>query len=114
MFRPNQNCTIRRSSSKTDVYGQPLPGSTVSERCAIVKLNVQNMKSSVRADTTASRGTAQEKQVEALILLDPKTVASIDDIMEVHGVVLRIVSMFPRHSVSGQLDHYEVTGTIWE
>lgn len=113
MFRPNLTCTISVSSGKTDVYGQPTPSTKVKERCAIVKLDVKNLKSSVRADTSATRGNARELTADSVILLAKNTVANIDDILEVSGVTLRVMSKFPRHSVSGALDHYEITATVW-
>ena len=60
MFRPNQNCQIQKSSGKTDVYGMPVPGRKVNERLAVIELNLMAVKSSVRADSSASRGNAQE------------------------------------------------------
>lgn len=113
MFRPNLTCTISVSSGQTDVYGQPTPSTQVKERCAIVKLNIQNVKSSVRADTSATRGNARELTADSVILLAKNTVANIDDIIEVSGAKLRIMSKFPRHSVAGELDHYEITAAVW-
>lgn len=113
MFRPNLTCIISVSSGETDVYGKPLPATRVTERCAIVKLNIKSLTTSVRTDTSATRGNARELTADTVILLTAKTVANIDDIIEVSGATLRIVSKFPRHSVAGVLDHYEITATIW-
>lgn len=113
MFRPNLNCIISVSSGETDVYGKPMPSKRVTERCAIVKLDIKNLNTSVRADTSATRGNARELTADSVILLAKNTVANIDDTIEVSGVTLRIASKFPRHSVAGVLDHYEITATIW-
>lgn len=113
MFRPNQSCVIRISAGKTDVYGQPLPTRSVSERCAVVKLNVINQKSAVRTDSSASRGNAFETVPQSLILLERTTVANIDDLIEVAGITLRIMQKQPRFSVAGELDHYEIVGQAW-
>jgi hypothetical protein len=113
MFRPNLTCIISVSSGETDVYGKPMPATRVTERCAIVKLDIKNTKTSVRADTSASRGNARELIADSVILLTKNTVANIDDIIEVSGATLRIASKFPRHNVSGELDHYEITATNW-
>jgi hypothetical protein len=113
MFRPNQSCTIKVSSGKTDVYGQPLPATSYPERCAVVKLDIKSVKSSIRADSSASRGNAREVESDAVILLSKNTRANIDDIILVAGNTLRIMSKFPRFSVSGVLDHHEITATIW-
>jgi hypothetical protein len=113
MFRPNQGCVIFKASGKTDVYGMPLAGTRQAERCSIITLNVKNEKSAVRADTSASRGNARELEVDAKLLLTKTTVAAIDDVIEVAGTRLRIMSRFPRHDLQGRLDHFEVTCTYW-
>jgi len=113
MFRPNQTCRIQLSSGQTDVYGQPLPGRYVTERCAVVKLEISNEKTSVRADSSATRGNALEPLVASVILLPKTTQAKKDGIIEIAGVKLRIMLRHPRYDVSGQLDHYEIHATMW-
>ena len=113
MFRPNLPCRIQLASGKTDVYGQPTPATFVNERCSIVRLTSRSEKTSVRADSSASRGNARELQADAVILLTIHTKARIDDVVEVSGVKLKITSIFPQHDVNGRLDHYEVEAHIW-
>lgn len=113
MFIPNQKCRIQLSSGKTDVHGQPLPGRYVTEGCSVVKLVVTNEKSSVRADSSASRGNAMENEANSVILLAAKTQARIDDIIEVAGHKLRIMGRQPRYDVTGRLDHIEINATMW-
>lgn len=113
MFRPNQNCQIQKASGKNDVYGMPVPGAKLPERLAIIELNILNEKSSVRADTSASRGNAQEMEVISKFLLTKNTAAEINDILIYGGHSFRVKSMFPRHNLQGVLDHYEVTCTFW-
>lgn len=113
MFRPNKNCVLHKSSGKTDVFGQPLPSTKITERCSIVTLNLKNEKSSVRADSSASRGAARELQADALLLMTKFSKAEIDDVIEIEGTKLRIVARFPRHDLHGRLDHYEIAGTYW-
>jgi hypothetical protein len=113
MFKPNKTCRIQLASGKNDVFGQPIPGPFVTERCAIVKLEVSNEKSSVRADSSATRGNAIEEEVTSVILLAPTTRANKNDIIDVAGVKLRVVFKHPRFDVGGRLDHYEVRATMW-
>lgn len=113
MFRPNQNCQIRKVGGKTDVYGMPIAGPLVPERLAIINLNLVAVKSSVRADSSASRGNANELEADAKFLLTKTTVAEIDDMIVYGGNEFRIVSKFPRHDLQGRLDHYEITCTFW-
>lgn len=113
MFKPNLTCRIQIASGKTDVYAQPLPARYVTERCSIVRLQAVNVKSSVRADSSASRGSARELEVDSVILLTAGTKAGIDDVIEITGFKLKISGMFPRHDANGRLDHYQVQATIW-
>lgn len=112
MLRPNQICYIVKSQGN-DVYGRPLPGKRLRERCSVVKLIVNDEKSAVRTDSSASKGNAQEFVAESVILLTPQTTATIHDILEVRGVTLEIMGMHQRFNVQGVLDHFEVTGKIW-
>lgn len=113
MFKPNLRCRIQIASGENDVYGQPIPGRYVNESCAVVKLQMSNEKTPVRADSSASRGNAIEEEAVSIILLTVKTKASKDDIIEVAGVKLRITARQPRFDISGRLDHYEVQATMW-
>jgi hypothetical protein len=113
MFRPNLKCRIQLASGKNDVHGQPIPGRFVNERCAIVKLVISNEKSSVRADSSASRGNAMEMEATSVILLERTSQANIDDIIAVSGVKLRIMARHQRYDVAGRFDHFEIHATMW-
>ena len=113
MFRPNQVCYILVASGRTDVYGQPLAATRVREQCAIVTLKVTNKPTSIRSEKSATRGAAREPITDSMILLTAKTAAKIDDLIDLGGFTFRVLSMNPRYTLSGTLDHYEVTVSIW-
>lgn len=112
MFKPNQKCRIQLSAGN-DVYGQSKPSTFVIEGCSIVKLMISNEKSSVRADSSASRGNARELQADAVLLLTTATKARIDDVIEISGAKFKISGRFPRHDVNGRLDHIEIHAMMW-
>jgi hypothetical protein len=112
MFKPNQRCRIQLSGGN-DVYGQPKPGVFVSEGCSIVKLMIVNQKSSVRADSSASRGNARELQADCVLLMTVATKAKVDDIIQIAGAKFKISGRFPRHDVNGRLDHVEIHAMMW-
>lgn len=112
LFLPNLDCTIVHSTGH-DVYGQVLVGASYPERCAIIELKSVAVKTPVRADSSASRGAAEELQIKAEILLTASTVAKMEDLILINGLSLRIDSMFPRHSIEGVLDHYQITAIEW-
>ena len=112
MFRPNKTCRIQLSSGN-DVYGQPLPVTYVTERCAVVKISVKNEKSSVRADSSASRGNAMEFETESTLLMTANSKVKIDDIIEVMGFRLKVTGKLPRVNLEGGIDHYQISATVW-
>ena len=112
MFRPNLDCRIQFVPG-TDVYGQPKPTTYRKERCSVVKLVLSATKTPVRADSSASRGSAEEVQAESVILLQATTKVKIGDLIQVSGVTLKVAGMFPQHDAGGRLDHYEVNASVW-
>jgi hypothetical protein len=78
-----------------------------------VRLRHNQNHSSVRADSTASRGAADEDQADSIILLTPTTKAELGDQLEVGGLKVRIVQFHPRYTMAGTLEHYEVHGEFW-
>ena len=113
MFKPNAYCYIVRTSTDTDVYGMPLNSTKTKEPCTPLRVDAQVDRSSVRADTSASRGNAREFQTEAKFLVPKNTVARIDDILEWQGDAMRIAGKMPRYNLQGVLDHYELSCTDW-
>ena len=113
MFRANQNCLVHVASGKTDVYGMPLPGLKYKERCAVIKMNIKSAKSAVRADTSATRGNAQELETDTVLLMNKNTRASIDDNIEMAGHQFRVNAIQPRYDLLGALDHFEIGCTYW-
>lgn len=113
MFNPNQNCTIHRVSGKTDVFGMPLPGVLVKARCSVLKLDLRDAKSSVRADTSASRGNAREMEVVGEFLLSKTTVIENDDLIEIRGHKLRVEAVSPNFDLQGNLHHYQISCSYW-
>lgn len=112
VFIPNLNCVIRKKG-KPDIYGQVRAGASHPERCSIVKMRHESGETTVRADSGASRAHAEEFVLTNRILVASRTVAAIDDQLEVAGFKIRIKSMQPRFDVTGALDHYEVEGEVW-
>lgn len=107
MFRPNLDCVVRQKAGN-DVYGMPTLGARKRERCAIVKKVLRNDKTSVRADSSASRGNAREMEADVLLLVSPNTTAEIDAVIDVVGDRFRVMSKHGRYGIGGRLDHYEL------
>lgn len=112
LFRPNLDCTVRKRTG-TNIYGEEALGVPVAARCSVIEMRMGIERSSVRADSSASRGSAREYIGEAKLLFPATADIDLDDQVEVNGFKLRITSFFPRHSLQGVLDHFEVQAGIW-
>lgn len=112
LFNPNTTCTIVKNQGY-DFYGEPIRQERVTEACAVLNAKRALKKSSVRADSSASRGNAQEITADYWLILLPDTVAEIDDLIEIHGVQVKIVDLIPRYGLDGRHDHTEALCDMW-
>lgn len=109
MFKPNATCTLYSRTDEQDVYGvySFLPPK-MNTPCAVVQMDLVVKKTSVRADSSASRGRAEE-EIGLVRLLFPSTVSIQEyDVVEINGVVIEVIRIFPRRDVLGKVDHYQV------
>lgn len=112
MLRPNQRFILQKAAGN-DRYGQTTEGRKSQIRGSIVKFEISDVKSSVRTDSSASRGNAHEFQADAIVLI-PASVAVVEhDILIIRGVTLRIMQIHQRFDASGRFDHNECKLSIW-
>lgn len=112
MFRPN----VRAKASKlqgTSVYGKREYSDWFSVDIGIVKLEKSSSKTSVRTDSSGSRGSAREILADARILLPSYTNLNTGDRLQIHGMLLTVESITPRYSVMGHFDHWQVDCSIY-
>lgn len=113
MFIPNQSGLYTRRLG-TNAYAEPIWSRPVRVACAVVRLQEDQAKTSVRADTSASRSSAEETTQAARILLPASVRPATGDRLEVGGRTMMLTRIHPRYSVMGGLDHYEVDGVNWD
>ena len=113
-FLPNTDCTVERADAGTDVYGQQSLGAAVTVRIAIVNLEITREKTSVRTDSSASRGNAEEAIATRVRLLFPADFEPKNgDRVTVLARELKVISVFPRLDIVGTLDHHQVDCDVW-
>jgi hypothetical protein len=112
MFKPTISCKIFREVA-TNLYGEPTLKKSFPAKCAIVKLLLRTQKTSVRADSSGSRGAAQETIADAVLLFAPMTSVEMDDVIQVAGAQLRVTGRFPRYDLNGDFDHWQIEGRIF-
>lgn len=108
MFEPNLLGKLESKIGR-DVHGR---GQFAPQRdCpfAAVNLAYGAQPTTVRADSSASRGAAEEiVAVRSKILVPTYVTIAIGDRFHFSGVNFEVKNMHPRHSVMGALDHFEV------
>lgn len=107
MFRPNTEALIYRRSGRPDRRGEYTYETPTRIACGVVKLGAMSQKTSVRADSSGSRGKATEDQGDSVILFPMFGRIAEGDIIKIDGSVMEIVGIFPRRNVLGRLDHQE-------
>lgn len=110
MFLPNTYGMLSRKLG-TNVFAEQTFGAAVKTPCAVVHLQAIDVKSPIRADSSASRGNADEMTEMAKILFPRNIVLHIGDKFTIQGLSLEISKIEPRLDVLGNLDHYEVDMT---
>lgn len=113
MFRPNKKCQVFGSASY-DRYGQ-MTFDAVGKQygCSVVHLFTDVEKTSVRADSSASRGNAKESGQFSEILIEKKAKIEIGYLVSIDDLKMEIRKIEPRYAVTGRLDHFHVWCDPW-
>jgi len=112
MFRPNTECTVREHNG-LDGYGQRQYGPEITNvPCTVSKWRFFVDQTSVRADSAASRGNAEEIIGDAILAMERKV--KIDDIIRVYDMDTRVTSPpIPMPNRNGCESFYEVRVSAW-
>lgn len=108
MFRPNSTCYIRRITESFNVYGEAQFGDKELIPFAQVRYDTKAEDTTVRADSSATRGNTKEFQASGRLLVPISVKPNWGDLFIVHGKVFRAKQIEPRYNVLGILDHYQV------
>lgn len=107
MFIPNAICKIRRRTTYNTPYGEPQFESVTTLRYALVRFDTKIDDTTVRADSSATRGNIKEYKASGRILVDKNEKVGYGDLVIIHGKVFSIKEVEPRINVQGALDHWE-------
>lgn len=106
-FTPNLVGMIQRKSGY-DIHGRPVLSEPTPCQFAIVNAKRQQDKTSVRADSSASRGMADEITTGlGRILVAKHESVEIGDVFSFDGDSYDVKSKHVRRSVFGEIDHFE-------
>lgn len=108
MFTPNSIGSIRRPAGR-DVHSRVTFSAATPCPYAPVNMLVGAQKTSVRADSSASRGSADETVAQRAKILVPSFVIPVigDRFEAKDGMQFQVAAVHPRAGVDGIVDHYE-------
>lgn len=107
MFTPNLLGEIKGKTGR-DLHGRHVLGPSSPCPFAPINLNIGAIRTSVRADSSASRGSADQQAAEkASILIGYAIKVSIGDIFSFNSIDYEITAVHPRYAVDGFYDHSE-------
>lgn len=113
MLIPNLTCEIA-AQGPASLTGRRSFGSYKVVPVAIVKLETSVGKTSVRTDSSATRGAATEIEAAARLLFPAFVMLYEGDRIRILDTVLSVQSVRPRHNVLGKLDHWQVDCEIYQ
>lgn len=113
LLKPNLTVKHRKADGY-DEYSQPQYLPEKSIKCRVVKYMRSSVKSSVRADSSATRGRSKELVYDAVVLFDKNSNVEIDDLVVIMNETMRIEQVEPRFNIHGKLDHIEARLNVWQ
>lgn len=108
MFIPNRTCGLRRKGETYTVFGQVEYGAIETIKFALVRFDTKTEDSTVRADSSATRGNIKEFHASGRVMVKPNVNPSWGDLLIIDTKVFVIKEVEPRYNVLGKLDHYEL------
>ena len=108
MFLPNTRADFFRRSNEANNFGRYTYAPKRSVPVGIIYTNVASAKSAVRADTSGSRGQAEQMQGDARLLVPIYVSVKEGDVFFKDGLWLEVSEVEPRRNVLGQLDHFQI------
>jgi hypothetical protein len=108
MFIPNRTCHMRRKGKTFTGHGQPSYGALEAVRFALVRFDTKTEESTVRADSSATRGNVNEYHASGRILVRPNVIPKWGDMFIIEKQCFKVKEVEPRFNVLGKLDHYEL------
>lgn len=99
---------MRRKSTQTDLYGQYSYADEETIKFALVRFDTKTEDSTVRADSSATRGNIKEYVASGRILVPVNVNPNWGDLIIIIDKTFRIKECEPRYHVLGHQDHWEL------
>lgn len=96
-----------------NVYGEAQLQFVRKARVGVIKFEQSNEKSSVRADSSGSRGKANLELFDVVLVTPLDAAVQLDDVLVLEGQKLKVSSVHRRWGLRGRPGHLEVGANIW-
>ncbi len=94
-------------------YGEHKLKLVADEHCGVLRMFVRDKRSSVRADSSASKSKAYLATSSARLIFDENSEVLVGDHITVDGQELRVTGMFHRFGLRGRPGHFEIEAEAW-
>ncbi|CDL80979.1 hypothetical protein [Xenorhabdus szentirmaii] len=112
-FSRQSTATIYRKSETLSMYGEPKLFFAGKADVGIVRFIEEYDRTSVRADSSASRGKADMELFDAVIIFPKSSKLKLDDVLLIEGVKLEVKRVHNRFGLRGKEGHFEVGANLW-
>lgn len=96
-----------------NVYGEAQLQFVRKTKVGVIKFEQSNEKSSVRADSSGSRGKAALELFDAVLIVPLEAAVQLDDVLVLQGQKLKVSSVHRRWGLRGRPGHLELGANIW-
>lgn len=108
VLRMTVPCFIYKYEGSTG-FGAPKYAETpIKTVCSIVDTDYDDNKTTVRTDSSATKGNAREATYDTRLLIPKHIKVDLMDKVIADGQDMKIVRISPRRNVFGRLDHIEI------
>lgn len=112
MFVPNNYGYWLRKNDRRSITGRETFEPQRRIPLSVVTLKEDAVRTTVRADSSASRGAAEQLVHDAKVLIPILYSVKIGDVLKVRGLALTISGIHKRYDVFGVHDHNEIHAHI--
>lgn len=112
MFRPNTHGFQYSKLLARNKFGRESYESPSRIPIAVVRAERMVNNTSVRADSSSSRGAAEQTESINMLLVPKNITVKEGDVIKFLSNFMEVTGIQPRVDVCGNVDHYEVTGDI--
>lgn len=108
VMRMTVPCFIYKHQGSTGFGAPRYADKPIKTVCSIVDVDDDDNKTTVRADSSATKGNASEETYDIRMLIPKSINIGLMDKVVAGGYDMKVMKISPRRNVFGRLDHIEI------